>query len=104
MFKQVASKKVQHGLVVTEAKNYSTQVTVGITFFRDDLRTTHEEADLIIVQQCYRFVDNDSCDAVKVISDDTDILILACNFFPIERSDINVLMKPTQTTRTVTEI
>ena len=40
---------------------------------------------------------------VEIISDDRDIFAHACNFFPVGRTDIVVLMEPTQASQTVTE-
>ena len=42
---------------------------------REDLRTSHEEADLIIPQQVLFAVEEGAC-CVKVISDDTDVFVL----------------------------
>ena len=51
-----------------------------------------------------KIVDNDGWDSVKIIFDDTDVFVCACNFFPVERTDITVLMEPTQASWTVTDI
>ena len=39
------------------------------------MRTTHEEADIIVIQQCYGAASN-GCSSVKVISDDRDVFVL----------------------------
>ena len=44
------------------------------------MRTTHEEADIIIIQQCYGVVSN-GCSSVKVISDDTIVFVLLMFFY-----------------------
>lgn len=88
---------------MTVAKYVLREVTAGITVFRDALRTMHKKVELIIVQQCQKLVDNDGCDTVEMISDDRDIFAHACNFFPVGRTDIVVLMEPTQESQTVTE-
>ena len=41
---------------------------------------------------------------VKIISDDTDVFALASNYFPEEAMDVTMLMKPTKSGRTVTNI
>lgn len=41
---------------------------------------------------------------VKIISDDTDVFALASSYFPKERMDVTMLMKPTKSGRTVTNI
>ena len=70
--------------------NVPAQVTAGVTIFIDDLRTTHEEAYYIVVQQCLRLVEKIDCDA--------------CNFFLLIRTDIKWLIGPTQAPQTVTDI
>ena len=42
--------------------------------------TTHEEADIIVIQQCYGAVSNE-CSSVKVISDDMDVFVLLALFY-----------------------
>ena len=39
-----------------------------------------------------------------IISDDTDVFALASNYFPEEAMDVTMLMKPTKSGRTVTNI
>ena len=41
---------------------------------------------------------------VKIVSDDTYVVALACHFFSKDRDDVTVLMKPTRASRTVTDI
>ena len=53
---RVASKTFFNTLVITGSSDVPLQVTHGLTIPRHDLRTTHEEADLIIVQQCYGLI------------------------------------------------
>lgn len=65
---------------MTVAKYVLREVTAGITVFRDALRTMHKKVELIIVQQCSKLVDNDSCDTVEIISDDRDILVNVISF------------------------
>ena len=57
-----------------------------------------------MVQQCYKLILNGGSTIVMNISDDTDVFFLACNFFPVERSDVTVLMEPTKTSRVVADI
>ena len=46
---------------------------------RNDLKTSHEEADIIIIQQVLHAAKNGS-KMIKVICDDTDVFILLLNF------------------------
>ena len=58
-----------------------TEVSHGVAIQRQDLRTRHEEADLIMVQQAYKAVLDHGADSVYVLCDDTDVLVLLCYFF-----------------------
>ena len=50
---RVTSEELFNTLVITGSSDVPVEVTHGLTIPRSDLRTTHEEADLIIMQQCY---------------------------------------------------
>ena len=67
-------------LFVTSADEVPALVWNGIQTKKIDMRTTHEEADIIVIQQCYRAVSN-GCSSVKVISDDTDVFVLLAFFY-----------------------
>ena len=55
-----------------------------------DLTTTHQEADVILVQQCYKLVQSGIPSVVIIISDDSDVFTLACSYFPKENLDDTV--------------
>ena len=76
----------------------------GLTIPRQDPRTTHEEADMIIVQQCYGLIFDAGCVEVTIVSDDTNVFILACHYFPLNRPDVTVIMESTKACRTVIDI
>ena len=59
----------------------STEITRGIATERQDLKTSHEEADLLTVQQAYQKVLNHQVDTASVICDDTDVLVLFTYFY-----------------------
>ena len=40
---------------------------------------------------------------VKIVSDNTYVVALACHFFSEDRDDVTVLMEPTRPSRTVTD-
>ena len=101
---RVASKKFFNTLVITGSSDVPVQVTHGLTNPRHDLRTTHEEADLIIVQQCYGLLFDAGCDEVTIVSDDTDVFVLACHYFPLNRPGVTVIMESTKACRTVIDI
>ncbi len=100
----VASINFCNTLVITGSSDTPMQVTQGLNIPRHDLKTTHEEADLIIIQQCYGLIFNSGCNSVTIISDDTDVFVLACYYFPIERSDVTVIMESTKSCRAIVDI
>ncbi len=100
----VASKNFCNTLVITGSSDTPMQVTQGLNIPRHDLKTTHEEADLIIIQQCYGLIFDSGCNSVTIISDDTDVFVLTCHYFPIERSDVTVIMESTKSCRAIVDI
>ena len=100
---RIALRKHRNSLILTGSDETPIEIHDGNIIKRNDLRTTHEEADVIIVHQCYKAVEEGSA-IVKIISDDTDVFALACHFFPKEKSDTSVFMEPTKSSRTVADI
>ena len=70
------SRQMQYYLVVTGSLMIPRQVRNGMIIERTDLSTTHEEADVIIVQQAYQFILDVSIKSICVICDDTDVFVL----------------------------
>ena len=66
----------KYTIFVISADEVPALVSNGIQTKKIDIRTTHEEGDIIVIQQCYGVVNN-GCSFLKVISDDTDIFVLA---------------------------
>ena len=67
-------------LAVTSEKPIPNEIVNGRTFLRDDLRTTHEEADVIIVQQMVNLSQHGSL-SIKEICDDNDVFVLLMYFY-----------------------
>ena len=69
----------QHKLIIT-GNEITTLVHMGTSIERYDLRTTQEEADVIIICQ---FLEAISAGArcIKVVCDDTDVFILLMHFY-----------------------
>ena len=67
-------------MVVTPENPIPNEIVNGRKFLRDDLRTTHEEADVIIVQQMVNLSQH-GCLSIKVICDDTDVFVLLMYFY-----------------------
>ena len=53
-----------------------TEIICGVAIERKDPKTSHEEIDIIMVQQAYQKVLNQRVDIVPVICDNTDVLVL----------------------------
>ena len=52
------------------------QVQNGLIIERTDLSTTHEEVDVIIVQQAYQFIPDVGIKSNSVICNYTDVFVL----------------------------
>ena len=72
----------KHRLVITGEEDSPMEVTEGefANIARHDIRTSHEEADNIIVRQMVNIV-KESSNGVTIISDDTDVFVLALYHF-----------------------
>ena len=56
----------------------------------------------ILVQQCYKAISNESYKSTRIISDDTDVFLLACYHY--SKVKTTVYMEPTKKRRAVTNI
>ena len=90
-------------LFVTSADKVLALVWNGIQTKEIDVRTTHEEADIIVVKQCYGAVSN-GCSSVKVISDDMDVFVLLAFFYLQWICKVPIFMKSSHVSRTVVDI
>ena len=66
---------LSNSLIVTGKIPISTEVCNGLQILRPDLRTMHEEADVINPHQVV-YLACLGCCSIKVISDDMDIFVL----------------------------
>ena len=66
--------------VVTGSGPTRIEIYKGRVTPRDDIRTTHEEADVIIVQQMVQLA-SIGVQNILVICDDTDVFVLLLHFF-----------------------
>jgi len=67
-------------LVVTSNDPVPFEINNGVIVQRVDMRTTHEEADIIIVQQVVKLAQSGNT-SIKVVCDDTDVLVLLVHFY-----------------------
>ena len=72
----VSAKKPPFPLILTGSENTPVEVNRGLIIERNDLPTTNEEADVIIVQQAYHSLTEAAVRSIQVICDDTDVFIL----------------------------
>ena len=72
-----------NSLVVTEKIPIPTEVCNGLQIPRPDLKTMHEEADVIIPHQVI-YTASLGCCSIKVISDDTDVFVLLVHYFAFD--------------------
>ena len=70
---------------------------------RFDLKTTHEEAAVIISQQVMALADM-GCKTINVICDDTDVFILLAHYFAEESLSVPLIMEPTSRSRSSIDI
>ena len=64
----VTSMKESHCVLITGSSPTPIELKHGIAITRDDIQTTHEEADLIMVQQAYQSVLNHGTKIVSVMT------------------------------------
>ena len=70
--------------------NTTRMVHKGVISVCPDMETSHEEADIILVQQCFKCIEA-GCSSIKVISDDTDVFV----FHSKLQCEATVLMEDT---------
>ena len=90
-------------LVVTEQDPVPFEINKGMIIQRSDLRTTHEEADVIIIQQLLSVVGL-GVKSVKIICDDTDVFVLLVHYYIQENLTCELIMCGTSASRSVTDV
>ena len=90
-------------LIVTGADPIPMEICEGIMRDRPDLRTTHEEADVIIVQQVVQLA-NSGKNNIHVIVDDTDVFILLLHYYSMKKLTCDMLMIGTSAGRKCIDI
>ena len=91
-------------LVVTGEQPEPIEVYRDIVYSRSDMMTTHEEADVIVVQQAMKAVSN-GYQEVKVLSDDTDVFALLVHWYDKHEFDAPMYMEsPKKNTKTCVDI
>ena len=86
------SQSFERKLVVTSAKPDPIQCQSGLIIVRQDLRTTHEEADVIIPMQVESAISEGKKD-IAIHCDDTDVFVLICHLYQKQEWKSNIFMK-----------
>ena len=92
-----------HKLIVTGQEDTPVEVNNTVVIERDDLRTTHEEAYNIIVQQMVAAA-NENQTSILVMSDDTDVFVLALFHYHAQNLTLPVYMESPVKERSIIDI
>lgn len=92
-----------NSLVITGKSPVPVEVSNGLIIPRHDLKTLHEEADIIIPQQVV-YLSGIGCQNIRVISDDTDVFVLLTHYYLEMNLTAILLMEPTSQGRSVINI
>ena len=92
--------KYQNRLIVTGPDPTPFEICKGLVIQRGDLQNTHEEADVILVNQAVHAAKN-KVSGVKVIADDTDIFVLLLHFYLQENLSCDFVMASTSSRRLI---
>lgn len=90
-------------LVVTGAEPIPIEICEGVLKERPDLRTTHEEADVMIIQQVVHLAETGKKE-IKVVADDTDVFVLLSHFYAERQLSCNLVMVGTSATKSSVDI
>jgi hypothetical protein len=82
----------ENKLVITGTESIPIEISNGSSTLRDDLKTMHEEADVIIVQQISKLASTAGITSIKVISDYTDVFRLLDHFYSVQKLACNLVM------------
>ena len=92
-----------HRLVITGKKVVPVEVFKGIAINRNDFKTFHEEADMIIVQQMLELNTNGiSC--INILCDDTDVFALLLYYYVHCHLTCTLTMESTSSNRMLVDI
>ena len=92
----------KNSLIITGARDVPEEIKMGIRIMRQDMRTTHEEADVIMTSQALQIALEKT--PVTVVSDDTDVFLLLLHFTDSNNIGTPVYMEATKGERTVIDI
>ena len=90
-------------LTITGRLPVPVEIKGGSTIMRQDMKTTHEEADVIIPQQMMNLVES-GCSCVRVICDDTDVFALLLHYYKAKGVTASILMEGTSPQQAIINI
>ena len=99
----LSSHSFQHSLIVTGQERTPIELTNRVKLERDDMSTTHEEADVIMVQQAIKLAKS-GVKSICVLSDDTDVFVLLIHFYYQENLSCQLVMESTGKERALVDI
>ncbi len=88
----------EHKLVITGQNEVPVEVHKGVVINRRDLKTSQEEADMIMIHQICELANNVHC--ITVVCDDTDVFILLVHHYAVHKMTCTVIMEGTSHGRT----
>ena len=100
---QASNSTGYHRLVVTASQDIPKDVYMGTIIQRCDLKTSHEEADVIIPQQVVHIAAQ-GIRCISVVCDDTDVFLLLLHYYHKKKLSCYLLMEGTTSQRTTTDI
>lgn len=92
-----------HRLMITGSSQAPSEIHMGVLIVRNDLRTSHEEADVIIPQQVV-YAASQGATTITVVCDDTDVFVLLLHYYNLKKITCSLLMQGTSAGRTVIDI
>ena len=90
-------------MVITWRSPIPMEVRSDALVQRFDLKTTHEEAYVIIPQRVVALADM-GCKTINVICDDTDVFLLLAHYFAEESLSVSLIMESTSRSQSSIEI
>ena len=92
-----------HKLVVTGDDDTPTEIYKGVIINRAGLKTTHEEADVIMLRQMVDAVEAEHT-GIFVVADDTNVFVLLLHYYVVLKLSLLVIIESTAKERAVIDI
>lgn len=100
---QFQKEPCNNRLIITGPCPTPDEVCMGIHIQRHDMTITHEEADVIMVNQVISAA-REGSEIIHVVCDDTDVFVLLLHFYNLLNLTIELFMVPTSSKRNVINI